>query len=633
MDQKISSKSQTKPFSLSLFYMLALFILICIALHQTWQNRRYMENARQQFHSSANLLAENVYHSIYVVTSESKSGGRFVDSFLDTLNSHVGVNVRIVHSESITSEYGFEEEKEPGDDREKKSLKDGLRREWEESGSLFIALPMKAEENCVGCHHIPTGFATVPVGYVLSVVVVKVPLAGLERSGALIAADTRTTVLLTALITILVGFALYRLLASLKRSHDSLEKSNEALNERYNEIKKGRDTLDAITRSAGEAIIMLDHKSCVTFWNPAAERIFGFLKSEIVGKNLSDFCIPEEYKEAHKKKYVLFQETGIGAVVETTTTIEGLHKDGHRIPVELSITSFRENDHWNAVGIVRDITERYKWENSLRDKNLKLEEAHKELERAQDQLVRTKNLAILGNIASGLSHEIKNPLNIISSTTQLLMMDEKLSGSVREACGNIVKMVDRASNVIDELHNLYRDQSLEKIDIDIHPFLERVLSDFEADLKIDRFRIERSFGSGPIIVSGDQDQLGKAFTCILTNAWESVLRKRAMAPETADPLETDTLTVNTQRDNDIVLIRFHDTGIGIPEDCREKIFHPFYSAKESEVVDTGQGLAIANSILEGHGGSIEAQSEEGEGATIIVSLRIAEKDVEVDDLV
>lgn len=132
------------------------------------------------------------------------------------------------------------------------------------------------------------------------------------------------------------------------------------------ELQEKNEILSTIMKSAEDAIIMIDDNGDVTYWNPAAERIFGYTKEEAMGKELHKFMIQDDnlytlYKKALKK----FQLNGKGSIVGKTIELKTRHKDGHEIDIELSLSAVKIKDTWHAVGIVRDITERKKIEETL----------------------------------------------------------------------------------------------------------------------------------------------------------------------------------------------------------------------------------------------------------------------------
>ncbi len=132
-------------------------------------------------------------------------------------------------------------------------------------------------------------------------------------------------------------------------------------------LRENNDTLGAITNSAQDAIIMMDPQGKISFWNPAAEKILGYTKNEVSGKNLHQLIAPEKYMASHLKAFSEFHKTGQGNAVGKNIELQAIRKDGTEIEVELSLSAVKIGDAWNAVGLIRDITERKSIEHKLKE--------------------------------------------------------------------------------------------------------------------------------------------------------------------------------------------------------------------------------------------------------------------------
>ena len=150
-----------------------------------------------------------------------------------------------------------------------------------------------------------------------------------------------------------------------------------------------------IAASTPDAIIMMDSEGNVSFWNSAAERMFGYPVKEAMGRPVYSLIIPEQMREAHIKGLENFKKTGSGKVIGKLIEVEAIRKNSEVFPVELSLSAIKTNEGWNAVGVVRDISERKALEEKLRTKldelermnnlmvgrELKMEELRKEVRR------------------------------------------------------------------------------------------------------------------------------------------------------------------------------------------------------------------------------------------------------------
>ncbi|HDR15677.1 MAG TPA: sensor domain-containing diguanylate cyclase [Desulfobacteraceae bacterium] len=161
------------------------------------------------------------------------------------------------------------------------------------------------------------------------------------------------------------------------QSNTDRETSKEiaALNQRIRELEEARAEekganesellVRAISMAAQDAIVMLDVEGRVSYWNLAADRIFGYTSNEALGRNLHDMLAPKRYHEAHDAAFPEFQCSGRGNAVGKTLQLKALRKSGQEFPIELSLSSVRFKDGWHAVGIIRDISEREQAEEEL----------------------------------------------------------------------------------------------------------------------------------------------------------------------------------------------------------------------------------------------------------------------------
>ncbi len=133
------------------------------------------------------------------------------------------------------------------------------------------------------------------------------------------------------------------------------------------DLKESEGKFRAISGSANDGIILMGNSGEITFWNNAAERIFGYTESEILGKDLHEILTPEKYRDRQNKAFSMFKETGEGDAIGRTLELEAIRKNKDVFPVELSLSAIKIKDKWNAVGIVKDITDRKKAEQALKE--------------------------------------------------------------------------------------------------------------------------------------------------------------------------------------------------------------------------------------------------------------------------
>ena len=134
-------------------------------------------------------------------------------------------------------------------------------------------------------------------------------------------------------------------------------------------LTEGEEKFGAICAAAQDGIIMIDNKGNISYWNKAAQRIFGYTEKEAIGKEMHIFLVPEKYHKAYKRGFSKFKKTGHGPVIGKTLEFLAVRKDGVEIPIELSVSAIKIQGEWHSIGIVRDITQRKQAEKKIKHLN------------------------------------------------------------------------------------------------------------------------------------------------------------------------------------------------------------------------------------------------------------------------
>jgi PAS domain S-box-containing protein len=377
-------------------------------------------------------------------------------------------------------------------------------------------------------------------------------------------------------------------------------------------------SMRAITDSTQDAIVMMDPGGRVSFWNPGAERMFGYASAEVIGLDLHDLFAPARFQEAFRAAYPAFLLTGQGDAVGRLVDLDGVRRDGTEFPVQVSLSSVNLDGSWYAVGVLRDSTERKAAERDLWTANSALEGA---VVRANEMAARAEvaNQA-KGEFLANMSHEIRTPMNGVIGMTGLLL-DTPLDASQRRYAETVRASGESLLALISDILDFSKIEAgkldLEYLDFDLHTMLDDVASAlaFRAHGKGLEF-ICSAAPDVPAFLSGDPGRLRQVLLNLAGNALKFTHEGEVAVRVTLDA-ESETG----------VVLRFsvRDTGIGIPVSKQGLLFQKFSQADASTTRrfgGTGLGLAISKQLVELMGGEIGLASEAGRGSEFWFTARL-----------
>lgn len=239
-----------------------------------------------------------------------------------------------------------------------------------------------------------------------------------------------------------------------------------------------------------------------------------------------------------------------------------------------------------------------------------LEKAYKELKEAQETIIRQEKFAILGRLAAGISHEIKNQLSVVMAVEAIKKILPE-NPKVQLYTDSIIEARNRIVNMLDELRDFSKRKEYEKSNIDLIALIKNTISICQFDKDLEKMKLVFSQKDNePAIVNANPDKIQQVLINLLSNA--------AHASESKSKIE-----ISLELKNDKWVISVRDYGSGIPEEIQSKIWEPFFTTKAS---GTGLGLDICKKIIENHDGKIWFQSQPGVGTTFYIELPLVKVD-------
>jgi PAS domain S-box-containing protein len=336
--------------------------------------------------------------------------------------------------------------------------------------------------------------------------------------------------------------------------------------------------LASIVESSDDAIIGKSLDGIITSWNKGAERLFGYMAEEVVGKPITILIPPDRYDEER----TILERIKRGEAINHYETVRH-RKDGSSIVISLTISPVKdvEGRIVGASKIARDITEQKRAE--AREKGLMAELTYMDRRKSAEQRSAT------------LVHEISQPLAGIaaraSAALRWLRMEKPEIEKAQTALESIVDATDRASDIIVSVGAMFKKGTSERAPIDINRIILTVLGLVRIDLKQNGVELKTQLDEKASVVEGDKVQLQQVVLNLVMNGVEAMRS-----------VQTRVLKVQTHQTNpSLVRVSIEDTGTGIDPSNIDRVFKPFFTTKANGM---GMGLVICRSIIEEHEGRI-----------------------------
>jgi len=348
--------------------------------------------------------------------------------------------------------------------------------------------------------------------------------------------------------------------------------------------------LKSILDTVPDAMIVIDERGIVQSFSSAAERLFGYSPEEVLGKNIK-MLMPSPHREGHDGYLARYMRTGERRIIGIGRIVVGERKDGSTFPMELAVGEMNSNNQRHFTGFIRDLTERQRTEARLQE--------------LQTELVHISRLTAMGEMASALAHELNQPLSAIAnymrgSQRLLESRTDEDSAVIRDAMEKAAEQSLRAGQIIRRLRDFVARGESERRVESVKKLIEEASALALVGVKEKGVRVRFQIDPAYDLVLVDKVQIQQVLLNLIRNAIEAMEQSS----------RRELLVASRSRGGDLVEVSVSDTGSGIAPEVAAQLFQPFVTTKRYGM---GVGLSISRSIIEGHGGQITVEPNEGGG--------------------
>ncbi|MDA7026300.1 ATP-binding protein [Bacillus sp. CLL-7-23] len=372
-----------------------------------------------------------------------------------------------------------------------------------------------------------------------------------------------------------------------------IDESNQLVHKLKESEKKYKELSDQTKRimdNLQEIVFQTDKKGIITFLNQPWTTLTGYSIEESLGTMYNDYFDQEERVINHLVFHLENKEP------EGRIEVMYHRKNGSKFWGEVHYKLYYKNGQFiGSLGTLTDVTERKKTEMELFKSNQRL-------------TMQSQKLAMAGQLAAGIAHEVRNPLTSVNGFLQLMKSEYPDRSDYFDIIFSEIKRID---SVLGELLVLAKPHQVKFKKVNIHSVLEQVITLLETNAVLSHIKLEKVFHTEENLqVNGDENQIKQVFINLIKNGIEAM-------PDGGK------ITISTKKEGNYAKISFKDEGTGIAQDHLKKLGKPFFSTKKE---GTGLGLTICFNIIGAHHGEMKIDSELGKGSTfhILLPLRNTE---------
>ena len=369
-----------------------------------------------------------------------------------------------------------------------------------------------------------------------------------------------------------------------------LNEGRQALADAQAELNRALFDTESILENMSSGIVTVDADGIVRHWNRAASEIAACPVGAMRGQPYVDAFGPGLKEFTERLREALEQGTEGSRVA-----ISIVRPNGTKVPLGMSTSLLRDPDgrRRGVIGLFQDLSD---------------------VRALEERIRRRETLAAIGELSAGIAHEIRNCLNPISGSVEVLQRELKVKGENARLLDLIVRESERLDNFIRELLDYARERPLKCETLDLDALLKDTVDVAQRHPSADGKTLRLTGQGGDVTVNVDSEQMRQVLMNLILNALEAV-EADGRVEVRIDARREKPAARSHEMSPSLVCVEVQDNGIGIPTPEIELIFEPFYSTKRG---GTGLGLAIANRIVERHGGAMEAESRLGAGTTMRV---------------